>query len=350
MSRRTLTLAVTGALLVALIAVASLLPVPYVIYSPGPTENTLGEDDGVPVIEVGGAETYPTEGELDLTTVGITPVDGRVDVFTALQAWLDDERAVYPRELVYGPDVTAEERREENAFMLRRSQEDAKVAALRHLGYDVPELVVVDMVIEGMPADGTLEPGDELLEVDGVAIERPEDVVEVVQEHAPGDEIEFVINRSGEEVVLDIVATEHETEDHAFVGFAPSLGYEFPVDIDVTIDDRIGGPSAGMIFALAIYDRLTPGALLEGLHVAGTGEINGEGDVGPIGGIQQKIAAAANQGADLFLAPVENCDDVAGAAAEDMQVASVDTLDDAIAAVEAVAAGDGADLPTCPTE
>lgn len=345
-----MTFAVSGAILVVLIAVASLLPVPYVIYSPGPTEDTLGEEDGVSVIQVDGAETYPTEGELDLTTVGITPVNGRVDLFGALQAWLDNERAVYPRELIYGPDVTAEERREENAFMLRRSQEDAKVAALRHLGYDVPELVVVDMVIEGKPADGTLQPGDEVLQVDGVAIETPEDVVEVVQAHAPGDEIEFVIQRAGEEVVLDIVTTEHDTEDHAFVGFAPSPGYDFPIDVDVTIDDRIGGPSAGMIFALAIYDTLTPGALLEGLHVAGTGEINGDGDVGPIGGIQQKIAAAANEGADLFLAPVENCDDVPGADAEDMLVVSIDTLDDAIAAVEAVAAGNGSDLPTCPTE
>jgi PDZ domain-containing protein len=344
-----MTLAVSGAILVALVAVASLLPVPYVIYSPGPTEDTLGEEDGAPVIQVDGAETYPTDGELDLTTVGITPVDGRVDLFTALGAWLDTERAVYPRELIYGPDITAEERREENAFMLRRSQEDAKVAALRQLGYDVPELVVVDMVIEGKPADGALEPGDEVLRVDGVAIESADDVVQAVQAHAPGDEIEFMINRSGEELVLDVVTTEAEDGDHAFVGFAPAPGYDFPVQIDVSIDDRIGGPSAGMIFALAIYDTLTPGALLDGLHVAGTGEISGDGDVGPIGGIQQKIAAAANQSVDLFLAPVENCDDVPGADAEDMQIVSIDTLEDAIAAVEAVAAGNGSDLPTCPS-
>ncbi|HEX6197687.1 MAG TPA: S16 family serine protease [Jiangellaceae bacterium] len=347
MSRRTLTLAVTGALLVALIAVASLLPVPYVVYSPGPTEDTLGEQDGVPVIEVDGAETYPTDGELDLTTVGITPVDGQVDVFTALRAWMDDERAIFPRDLIYPPDLTAEQRREQNAAMLQRSQDDAKAAALRHLGYDVPGTVLVDMVLEDMPADGNLMPGDELLEVDGTSIEQPEDVVEVVQAHAPGDEIEFVIDRSGEEVVLDIVTTEAENGDHAFVGFAPVAGYEFPVDINVTIDDRIGGPSAGMVFALAIYDTLTPGALLDGLHVAGTGEITGDGDVGPIGGIQQKIAAAANEGADLFLAPVENCDDVPGAAAHDMQIVSVDMLDDAIAAVEAAAAGEEAGLPSC---
>lgn len=346
MTRRTATFAFTGAILIALIAVASLLPVPYVVYSPGPLEDTLGEWDGEPVIQVDGAETYPTDGVLELTTVGITPVDGKVDLISALQAWLDDSRAVYPRDAIYDEDDTREGNRERNAAFLRISQESAKAAALRKLDYEVPEVVLVNAVVEETPAEGALEPGDVLLSVGGEPVHTPPDVVEAVRAHAPGDAVEFVLERDGEELTFDIVTTESD-EGNAFVGFSPIDSYEFPFEIDVTIDDRIGGPSAGMIFAIAIYDTLTPGALLDGLHVAGTGEIAGTGEVAPIGGIQQKIAAASEQGVELFLAPASNCDDVVGADPGDMQVVSVETLDAAIAAIEATADGDGADLPTC---
>lgn len=347
MSRRTTTLAFAGGILVALVALASLLPVPYVIYSPGPMENTLGEQDGEPVIQIDGAETYDTEGVLNLTTVGVTPADGQVDLFSAMRAWLETDRAVVPRGLVYDDEETAEEVRERNAQLLERSQETAKVAALRELGYDVPEAVVVDAVIEGSPADGELEPGDLVQEVDGQPVAFPQDVVDLVRAREPGEPVDVVVRRDGREldVTLDTEAAE---EGHAQVGAGVAVGYDFPVQIDVTIDERIGGPSAGMVFSIAIYDLLTPGALLDGLYVAGTGEITGDGEVRPIGGIQQKIAAAAGDGAELFLAPAANCDDVASARNGDMPVASIETLDEAIAAIEAALAGDIAALPTCP--
>jgi Lon-like protease len=155
------------------------------------------------------------------------------------------------------------------------------------------------------------------------------------------------VNRGGEALTFSVGTVESD-DGHAQVGAGVAAGYEFPVEIEVHLDDRIGGPSAGMIFALAIYDTLTPGAMLDGLHVAGTGEISAAGQVGPIGGIQQKIAAASGDGVELFLAPSANCDDVAGARNGDMQVASIETLDDAIAAVEAAANGDADSLPSCP--
>ena len=123
-------------------------------------------------IEVDGAETFPTEGILDLTTVGVLPADrARPDQRTA--GWIDPDRAVVPRELVYPEGVTAEESREANAQMLERSQESARVAALRELGYQVPKVVVVDSVLDGAPADGVLEPGDVVISVDGTPITRP---------------------------------------------------------------------------------------------------------------------------------------------------------------------------------
>lgn len=350
MNRRTTTLGLTGAILVALVAVAALLPVPYVVYSPGPMENTLGERDGQPVITIEGADTYDTDGVLNLTTVGVTPADARLDLLSALQAWVDPERAIVPRELVYEPGVTSEETRQRNAQLLERSQETAKVAALRELGYEVPEAVVIELVVDGSPADGILEPGDIVQQVGGEPVTTPQDVVDAVRSREPGDTVELAIQREGRERTVTVGTEAAPAEDggHAMVGAGVGFGYEFPVRIDVNIDQRIGGPSAGMVFALAIYDTLTPGALLAGMHVAGTGEITGDGEVGAIGGIQQKIAAAAGDGAELFLAPAANCDDVVTARNAEMTVVSIETLDDAIAAVESAVNGETAALPSCP--
>jgi Lon-like protease len=347
MSRRVKTLAVAVALLVALIAAASLFPVPYVVYSPGPVEDTLGEWEGEPVIEIHGAKTYPTSGVLDLTTVGVTPADRKLDLLRALQAWVDPDQTVVPRELVYPEDVTAEEAREENAQLLERSQESAKVATLRELGFEVPEVVVVDSVVDGAPADGVLVPGDVVILVDDAPIAEPQDVVEAVTAHEPGETVEFVVERDGSRQTETVGTTAAEDGGRTIVGFSPAIGYEYPVQIDVNIDERIGGPSAGMVFALAIYDTLTPGALLDGMHVAGTGVISPDGEVDPIGGIQQKIAAASEEGATLFLAPAGNCDEAAVADPGDMRVVRIETLDDAISALESAAAGNMSSLPSC---
>lgn len=346
MTRRSATLTAAGVAVVALLAVASLFSVPYVIYSPGPLEDTLGEYEGKAVVQVDGAETYPTSGELDLTTVGVTPADRDVHMFEAIRAWLDSDRAVIPREIVYPEGTTADEAREVNRQMLQRSQEDAKAAALRELGYEVPETVVVDGLQEGAPADGVLEVGDVIVEVDGNEISEAQDVVDVITEHEPGDEVEFELERDGETLTVTAGTMAAEEDGRALVGFIPAQSFDFPVDIEIGIDERIGGPSAGMVFALAIVDTLTPGEMFDGEHVAGTGEISPTGDVGPIGGISQKIAAASSAGAGMFLAPVENCDEAVEANNRDMRIVPIDNLDDAVAAVEAFV-DDEAALATC---
>lgn len=348
MTRRSATLAVAGALIVALVAVASFFNLPYVVYSPGPVEDTLGEWNGQQVIQVEGADTFPTEGVLDLTTVGVTSADAELDLLTALRAWLDPDRAVVPREIVYPEGTTAEQSRQQNAAMLADSQQNAEVAALRKLGYDVPEKVVVDAVVEGAPADGVLEPGDVVVSVDGTPVAAPEDVVDAVTAHEPGETVQFVVDRDGEQLTEDITTIAADDDGRALVGFQPTPGFDLPVDIQIGIDERIGGPSAGMIFAVAIYDTLTPGALLDGKHIAGTGEITPDGEVGPIGGIQQKIAAANHDGAELFLAPATNCDEAVEGNNGDMRVVPIETLDDAVSTIESFVAGDTDDLPSCP--
>lgn len=349
MTRRSVTLAAAGLIIVALIAIAALFSVPYVIYSPGPVEDTLGDWDGEPVVQIEGAETYPTDGRLDLTTVQVTSADAEIDLLSAFRAWLDPDQALVPRELQYPPGQTAEESRQLNQQMLARSQENAKAVALRARGYEVPATVVVDGIEEGRPADGALEVGDVIVEVDGSEITTPQDVVDAITAHDPGDEVEFVVRRDGEEVTFEVGTVAAEEDGRPLVGFFPAQSFDFPVDIGVNMRPDIGGPSAGMIFTLAFYDVLTPGELLDGNHVAGTGEIAPDGDVGPIGGIAQKIAAASSEGADVFLAPVENCDEAGGAPNGDMPVVPVDTFDDAVAAVEQVASGDVDDLPSCPS-
>lgn len=347
MTRRSATLAAAGVVIVILVAVAALLPVPYVIYSPGPTEDTLGEWDDKPVVQVDGAETFPTGGELDLTTVGVTRADAKIDLLTALRAWANTDQAVVPREIVYPPGTTAEQSRQQNQQFMQRSQEDAKAAALRALDYEVPSTVVVDGLVEDAPAEGKLEVGDVIVAVDGKKITTPQDVVDAVTAHEPGEKVTFDLLRDNKETTLSVGTIEAEDDGRALVGFQPAESFDFPVDITIGIDDSIGGPSAGTIFALAIYDTLTPGKLLADHHVAGTGEIRPDGDVQPIGGIAQKISAASSEGAELFLAPVENCSEVVRANNRDMQVVPIDNLDDAISAVETFVDGDRASLPSC---
>jgi PDZ domain-containing protein len=350
-SRRTLTLIVSGALLAGLVAAAALLPVPYVIFRPGPLTDVLGEGDDGPIISAQGVRTYPTDGTLKLTTVGVTPADAPVDLVSALQAWVDPNKAVVPRDAVYPDNQTSEQAQQENAAVFAGSQELARVAALRYLGYDVPvepDQVQVAQVLPDGAAAGTLEPGDVILAVDGEPVTSPDDVVQRVSATPPGDDVAMRIERDGRARDVQVPTKASQTDpDKAAIGVIVSPSWQLPVDISVDVPGQIGGPSAGLIFTLGIVDRLTPGALVDGRAVAGTGEIAPDGTVGPISGIQQKIAGAREQGTELFLAPRGNCAAVRGAEPGDMVVVPVQTLDDAVAAVEAYTAGEVDDLAGC---
>lgn len=357
--RRILTIGVAGALLVALVAIAGLLPVPYVAMSPGPTENTLGAYDGTEVVVIDGAETFPTEGRLDLTTVSVTSADSELDLLTALKVWLDPSVAVVPREQVYPDDVSPDEVATENAEQMTGSQENAKAAALRELDLPVVERVVVQSIVEGAPALGKLEARDVILAVDDVEIASAEDVVEVVTGHEPGEDVTFTVKRDGEVSDVTITTTEAPpppasgpdeptaaAEPRAFVGIAPGSGFEFPFEVDITLGEDIGGPSAGLVFALAIVDKLTPGALTAGASIAGTGSIQADGVVLPIGGIQQKVRGAREAGATVFLVPAADCAGAVSAEVDGIQLVRVETLADARQSLESIAAGD-TDVPVC---
>lgn len=351
MSRRSATIVVSGVLLAGLVLVAALLPVPYVVFRPGPLTDVLGEGDEGPIITVDGARTYPTTGSLDLTTVGVTPAGADMDLVTAMRAWVDPDLAVVPRELVYPGNPTTEEARDRNAAVFTSSQELASVAALRHLGYDLPveaDQVLVREVLDGAASEGVLEAGDQVLEVAGEQVGTPSDVVDGIGAVEPGDSVSMTVLRDGRTLELEVPTSESEVNPgEPAIGVIVGQAWDLPVDISIDVPGAIGGSSAGLVFAIGIVDTLTPDGLLGGTAVAGTGEISPDGTVGPISGVQQKIAAARDADAELFLAPAANCSAIQAAQPGDLLVVPVDTLDTAVDVLTDVVAGDTAALPTC---
>lgn len=354
MTRRTATLVVSGVLLAGLVAVAALLPVPYVVFRPGPMTDVLADGDEGPIIDVDGASVFDTPGSLDLTTVGVTPAGARMDLLTAMRAWVDDDRAVVPRDIVYPGNPTTEEARERNAAVFSSSQDLAAVAALRHLGFDVPvdaDQVVVREVLDDAAAEGVLLTDDVIVSVDGQQVVSPSEVVDAVTAVEPGESLTMVVVRDGAEVTLDVPTSESEvTAGQAAIGVIVGSAWDLPVDVTIDVPGSIGGSSAGLVFAVGVVDTMTEEPLIDGLAVAGTGEISPDGTVGAISGVQQKIAAAREAEAVLFLAPSANCDGVTNSSPGDMTVVPVDTLDEAVEVVQEFRAGNVASLPSCPAE
>ncbi|KYJ99943.1 ATP-dependent serine peptidase containing a PDZ domain protein [Microbacterium sp. CH1] len=344
------------ALVVALAALAVLtfLPSPYVIQRPGPVYDTLGtaknaDGEQVPLISVEGTETYETGGTLDLTTVQVVGNRERTPSWFELAlAWMDASRAVVPLDAVFPEGVTTEQRDERNAMLMVDSQHEATAAALNELGYDTGAEVVVVDAVEGSPADGLLQADDVITAIDGTPVTSATALREAIQE-AGGDPVALTVRRDGDEQTVEITPEEQAQDGTTtwLIGITLRTDYDFEVDVTIQLDN-VGGPSAGMMFALGIIDTLTPGELNGGKEIAGTGTIDAEGTVGPIGGIRQKLYGARDAGADYFLAPEANCDEVVGHVPDGLQVIRTATLDESLAALEVIAEdGDVDALPTC---
>jgi PDZ domain-containing protein len=344
------------ALAVALVMLLliTFLPTSYVIQRPGPVYNTLGtaasaEGEQVPLISVEGAETYPTEGALDLLTVQVVGNRERTPSWFELAlAWFDPTKAVLPIEAVFPEGTSTEERNSESAAMMIDSQQEATAAALSELGYDVGATLTVHSFVEGSAAAGVLEEGDAILSANGEEVTDATALREIVNAGG-GDPIELQIERDGESMTVSVTPKETEIDGQQLLllGVRLMTQYDFPIDVTIQLNN-VGGPSAGMMFALGIVDTLTPDQLNGGQNVAGTGTITADGAVGPIGGIRQKLWGAKDAGAEWFLAPESNCDEVVGHVPDGLQVFSVETLDDALDALEVVRDGGDVDsLPTC---
>lgn len=226
------------------------------------------------------------------------------------------------------------------------SQESAIAAALTELDIPVESVLTIAGVIDDTPADGVLEEGDELLSADGIPVAEVDELREVLLAAGVGTEVELGIRRGSEELAVGVTPVASEADGSPVIGVYAAPEYEFPIDVRIQLEN-VGGPSAGMMFALGIYDKLTPGELTGDQHIAGTGTIDGSGEVGAIGGIVQKMYGASGAGADWFLAPAANCSEVVGHIPSGLEVFAVATLDEAIATVEAIGDGDTAGLARC---
>jgi PDZ domain-containing protein len=341
-----LSVVVCGFVAVLCAALIAVVPAHYAILSPGPATNALGTSDGQRLIQVTGHPTYPTTGALDFTTVRIYGGPGtHVNLFLAVKGWLSGQDAVIPEELEFPKNKTSKQIDEQNAQDMTTSQEDAAAAALRELGITVPEVITITSRTANAPAAKVLRDGDIITSIDGVRLTSNEQLHAAIEKHKPGDVLTLGLVRNKKPITVRAKTT--KDGDRTLLGITPGITFRMPFTVKIDTHD-VGGPSAGTMFALAVYDTLTPGSLTGGKRIAGTGTIDpSDGAVGAIGGIAQKMIGAKRSGAQWFLAPESNCDEVVGHVPDGLRVVKISTLHQARLDVEQIAAGTGSSLPTC---
>ncbi len=347
MSRRAATLTVTSVLVLVFAVIGALMPVPYVMLTPGPTTNTLGNTGkGKPLIEITGHQSYPDGGHLNFTTVAYQGGPGnRIDLLTALRGWLDSKTAVVPEEAIFPKDESVQKVEQENTAQMESSQDAAIAAALTELKIPVTTSIKVASLQPGMPAQAVLRKDDQIIAVDGVKVAKVEDVSARIGKHRTGEAVKITIKRAGKEQAVNVrtvaaPANSGSKSGKPVVGVVLGEDHTFPFTVKISVGD-VGGPSAGLMFSLGIYDKLTPGSLTGGTFVAGTGTITADGEVGPIGGIQQKMIAARDAGAKVFLTPKDNCAEATANAPKGLRLVEADTMHAAIASLDAVRTGRG---------
>lgn len=338
---------VVAVVLLIVVLAGTFIKLPYAVERPGPVTDTLGAlDDGSDIVQIDGAKSYDTDGELYFTTVRILGgPEEHINGWEWLVGHLDDESRVVPEKQVFGESTSEEEIEEMNQAQMQGSQKNSIAVAIRSTGTKVPQDNLVGQIVKGKPADGKLETEDVITSVDGDRTPRVSDIIDAISDRDVGEKVRLGIRRDDKARTVSLV-TEDIGGDRAGIGIGIEPRYDYPYDVNIDAG-RVGGPSAGMMFALAVHDRLTPGPMTKGKAIAGTGTIDDSGTVGTIGGIRQKLAGARAAEAEWFLAPAGNCSEVVGHVPDGLDVVAVETFDDATTAVEAIAKDDTDDLPTC---
>lgn len=340
-SRRLWLAAAMTGLLVSTLVGAAVLPVPYVALRPGSVRPVTEQ------VLVEGAPSYPPEASIGYTTVRV----GGTSLLEALVGWLDDDVDVVPEEVIRG-GRSADENRRFNAQLMDTSKLIAISVALEHLGQPVTirtSGAVVRQIAPGSPAEAALQLDDVVVAVDGQPVDAPDEVGALLQAGGPGAAHTLTVERPpGGTVTVDVpISTVPAPDDpqRAIIGIAPEDRIvEVDLPIDVTIDSgTVGGPSAGLAFALAVLDVLTPGELTGGHRVAVTGTIALDGTVGPVGGAAQKAVTVRNAGYEVFLVPPDELADVQAAVGGDLRVIGVGTLAEALDALDSLG-GDAGSL------
>lgn len=332
MNRRTLTTVAAGLIAITLCVLGITLPVPMVALGPGPTYNTLGEVDGTEVVKVDGLAVYPTAGNLNMTTVSVTD---RLTLFNVIGYWAASDRRVVPRDTVFPVSLSDQQVQDRNHEQFATSEVNAESAALTELG--MPGNVTVVGLVADAPAAATLKLGDELITVAGRPVDSVEAVSTALVGSVPGQTVPITYQRGDAKLDGSITLTSTQGKTQGILGIIPAVvarggGITFGLG-------GVGGPSAGLMFALSIVDKLTPGELTGGRFIAGTGAIGPTGTVTPIDGVPFKMRAARDAGATVFLVPNENCAEAASTAPDGLQLVRVHTLHEAKAALDGIRDG-----------
>ena len=336
MTKQGWTATVSTALFVLLIALISLMPVPFVSWTPGEVTDLLGDRDGQPVLQISGASTYPTNGQLQLTTVAVTSQNADMTLPQALLAYALPAQTVLPREIVYPIGRPSTQQQTDQTQQMVTSQRDAVVAALLAGGIPVTPLPLVTQVSSSGPAYGKVEVGDLVTTVDGSVVSRRSEVQTVLSQIEPGTVVRLGLIRAGRQLEAS-VTTVAAQDDPSIpkLGFELENSYQHSVDVQFGLDPEVVGPSGGLAFALGVYDELTPGSLIDGRNIAATGVVSVSGEVGTVGALRQKVRAAQHAGAEILVVPAGNCADLQGFSTP-MTVVKATTLNDAIASLEAL--------------
>jgi PDZ domain-containing protein len=352
---RTIGWALVALAIIGLVIVGT-MPAPYVIEQPGPVFNTLGSATynkaQRPLITIAKAKTYPTSGTLDMLTVNIAgSPDSRPSWAQIAGAWFDPSQAVVPIDEIYAPQQSVKQSNAESAAEMTGSQQSATAAALHELGIAFVTTIGVASTVKGLPAAGILKAGDVIESINGKKFIDTDSIRNAVVANGTHSAMTVRFTRGGKQKTATLTPRSGSAGDpQPAIGVLLTEKYKFPIDVTIQLQD-VGGPSAGMMFALGIIDKLTPGALTGGRHIAGTGEIDASGTVGAIGGIRQKMYGARNAGAKYFLAPASNCtgdDGVVGHIPSGLTVFATSSLHQSMTALKAIASGKGLSaLPTC---
>lgn len=338
-----------GWVLIAVVAAAvllgSYLKTPYVIERPGPVFNVLGNEGKTPIIQVQDAKSYPTDGALDLLTVNVLGSPGETPSWLELiGAWLDPSQVITPIDEIFPPNTNTTDVSKQNQLMMSDSQSQATAAALRSLGYRYSYIVYVDTVDSRSASAGVLQSGDVIASANGKKVTGIGSLRAAVNA-AAGAPVAVTGTRAGK--AFSYTIKPRMIQGAWRIGVYVGTKFRFPISVKLSLND-VGGPSGGMMFALGIYDKLTPGALTGGQIIAGTGTIDEQGTVGPIGGIRQKLYGAQRGGAKWFLAPTQNCSEVVGHIPAGLKVVRVANFSQALAAVKQIAATKNVQgLPSC---
>lgn len=297
------------------------LELPYLAYSAGPVSDAA---DSVVAEEVA---FFPPEGELLMLTV----VSQDVNIFEALIAGIDPTVDLVRKQAVRRAGESDQEYRNRVLQQMDDSNFRAIAVALAYLEYEmIPIEVVINEIVEGVPAEGVLELGDTVLRVNGSTISTVDDFAPALEGYGVGDVVEIDVDRAGAVVELEVELAEREDEPGVpMIGIVLGELTAAPFPISIEAGD-VGGPSAGMMHTIAIIDALTEGELTQGRVIAGTGTIDMEGNVGGIGGVRQKVVGAEAAGAEYILVPQSNYESALTAERDSIEIVPVSTLQEAL--------------------